>query len=147
MMVAPERWDTPLMFEDVFAKPILHHGWTHNQRNEQVLSDLEKLDQFYMRQFSQICQKMDAVKEGDGTLLDSMMFTYGSGLSSGMLHECSNLPTVIAGSAGGQLKTNRHDQHAKGTPIANLWVSMAQAMGCPIQKLGDSTSALKGFLA
>ena len=58
-----------------------------------------------------------------------------------------NLPTVIAGSAGGQLKTNRHDQHAKGTPIANLWVSMAQAMGCPIQKLGDSTGALKGFLA
>ena len=46
-----------------------------------------------------------------------------------------------------QLKTNRHDQHAKGTPIANLWVSMAQAMGCPIQKLGDSTGALKGFLA
>ena len=147
MMVAPERWDTPLMFEDVFAKPILHHGWTHNQKNEQVLSDLKKLDQFYMRQFSQICQKMDAIKEGDGTLLDSMMFTYGSGLSSGMLHECSNLPTVIAGSAGGQLKTNRHDQHAKGTPIANLWDSMAQAMGCPIQKLGDSTGALKGFLA
>ena len=46
MMVAPERWDTPLMFEDVFAKPILHHGWTHNQRNEQVLSDLEKLINF-----------------------------------------------------------------------------------------------------
>ena len=53
-----------------------------------------------MRQFSQICQKMDAIKEGEGTLLDSMMFTYDSGLSSGMLHECSNLPTVIAGSAG-----------------------------------------------
>ena len=45
MMVAPERWDTPLMFEDVF-EPILHHGWTHNQKNEHVLSDLEKLDKF-----------------------------------------------------------------------------------------------------
>jgi len=146
MMVAPERWDTPLMFEDVFAKPILHHGWTHNQKNEQVLSDLEKLDQFYMRQFSTICQKMDAIQEGDGTLLDNMMFAYGSGLSNGMLHECTNLPTVIAGSAGGQLKTNRHDQHLKGTPIANLWVSMAQAMGCPIKQIGDSTGTLKGFL-
>ena len=146
MMVAPERWDTPLRFEDVFEKPIRHHGWTHNQNNKQVLSDLEKLDLFHMRQFARLCQKMDVIQEGDSTLLDNLMFTYGSGLSSGMLHECTNLPTVIAGSAGGQLKTNRHDQHAKGTPIANLWVSMAQAMGCPVKQLGDSNGVLKGFL-
>ncbi|GIT38103.1 MAG: hypothetical protein Ct9H300mP7_0240 [Verrucomicrobiota bacterium] len=43
MMVAPERWSTPLMFEDVFVKPIDHHGWTHNQKNAEVLGDLEKL--------------------------------------------------------------------------------------------------------
>ena len=145
IMVAPERWDTPLMFQGVFKKPIRHHGWTHNQKNKQVLSDLEKLDHFHMCQFSDLCQKMDAIQEGDGTLLDNMMFTYGSGLSSGMLHECTNLPTVIAGSAGGRLKTNRYDVHVKGTPIANLWVSMAQAMNCPIKQLGDSTGPLKGF--
>ena len=145
IMVAPERWDTPLMFQGVFKKPIRHHGWTHNQKNKQVLSDLEKLDHFHMCQFSDLCQKMDAIQEGDGTLLDNMMFTYGSGLSSGMLHECTNLPTVIAGSAGGRLKTNRYDVHVKGTPIANLWVSMAQAMNCSIKQLGDSTGPLKGF--
>ena len=49
IMVAPERWDTPLMFQGVFKKPIRHHGWTHNQKNKQVLSDLEKLDHFHMR--------------------------------------------------------------------------------------------------
>ncbi|MDP6793911.1 MAG: DUF1552 domain-containing protein [Verrucomicrobiota bacterium] len=146
MMVAPERWDTPLMFEDIFEKPIRHHGWTHNQNNKQVLSDLEKLDLFHMRQFSRLCQKMDVIQEGDDTLLDNLMFTYGSGLSSGMLHECTNLPTIIVGGAVGQLKNNRHDEHPKGTPIANLWVSMAQAMGCPVKQLGDSTGPLKGFL-
>ena len=88
---------------------------------------------------------MNAIQDGESTLLDNMMFTYGSGLSSGMLHECTNLPTVIAGSAGGQLVTNRHHQHAKGTPIANLWVSMAKAMGCSIEQIGDSTGPLKGF--
>ena len=147
MMVAPERWSTPLMFEDVFVKPIDHHGWTHNQNNAKVLADLEKLDHFHMRQFARISQKMDAIQEGETTLLDNMMFTYGSGLSSGMLHECTNLPTVIAGSAGGILKTNRYDQHPEETPIANLWVSMAQIMGCPVKRLGDSTGDLKGFLA
>ena len=145
MMVAPERWDTPLMFEDVFDKPILHHGWTHNQKDQKVLRELEKLDYFHMTQFSRICQKMKAIKEGENTLLDNMMFIYGSGLSSGMLHECTNLPTVIAGSAAGQLVTNRHHKHAKGTPIANLWVSIAKAMGCSIDQIGDSTGPLKGF--
>ena len=144
MMVAPERWSTPLMFEDMcLLKPIDHHGWTHNQKNAQVLRDLEKLDHFHMRQFTRISAKMDAIQEGEGTLLDNMMFTYGSGLSSGMLHECTNLPTVIAGSAGGLLKTNRHEQHAKGTPIADLWVSMAQIMGVKTDRLGDSTGSLQ----
>ena len=63
MMVAPERWSTPLMFEDVFVKPIDHHGWTHNQKNTEVLSDLEKLDHFHMRQFARISAKMDAIQE------------------------------------------------------------------------------------
>ena len=147
LMVAPERWDTPLMFEDVFDKPIRHHGWTHNQKNQQVLHDLEKLDRFHMKQYARLVAKMDAIQEGEGTLLGNMMFTYGSGLSSGMLHVYTNLPTVIAGSAGGLLKTNRHDQHAKGTPIANLWLSMANLMGVKTDKIGDSTGPLKGFLA
>ena len=147
LMVAPERWDTPLMFEDVFDKPIRHHGWTHNQKNQQVLHDLEKLDRFHMKQYARLVAKMDAIQEGEGTLLGNMMFTYGSGLSSGMLHVYTNLPTVIAGSAGGLLKTNRHEQHAKGTPIANRWLSMANLMGVKTDKIGDSTGPLKGFLA
>ncbi len=147
MMVSPERWDSPLLFEDVFTKPIRHHGWTHNQKNQDVRRDLEKLDRFHMEQYARLVAKMDAVREGEGTLLDSMMFTLGSGLSSGMLHTCTNLPTLIAGSGGGLLKTNRHDQHAKGTPIANLWLSMARVMGVKADKIGDSTGPLKGFLA
>ena len=63
MMVAPERWSTPLMFEDVFVKPIDHHGWTHNQKIAEVLGDLEKLDHFHMRQFARISAKMDAIQE------------------------------------------------------------------------------------
>jgi hypothetical protein len=135
------------MFEDIFEKPIRHHGWTHNQKDPETLRQLEKIDLFHMRQYASICAKMDAVQEGNGTLLDNMMFAYGSGLSSGMLHECTNLPTVIAGSAGGRIATNRHDKHAQGTPIANLWVSMAQVMGLPVEQIGDSTGSLKGFTA
>ena len=145
MMVAPERWDTPLMFHGIFDKPIRHHGWTHHQNKEQVLRDLEKLDLFHVEQFARIATKMDAIKEGEGTLLDNMMFVMGSGLSSGFHHTCNNLPTLIAGSGGGLFQTNRHEEHTRGTPIANLWLSMAKGMGVKTERIGDSTGTLKGW--
>jgi hypothetical protein len=88
---------------------------------------------------------MDSIEEGDGTLLDNMMFVMGSGLGSGMHHTCSNLPTLIAGSGGGLFKTNRHDRHSLGTPIANLWLSIAKGMGVKTERIGDSTNTLKGW--
>ncbi len=146
MMVAPERWDTPLMFHGLFDKPIRHHGWTHNQKNQQVLRDLERLDLFHVEQYTRIALKMDAIREGEGTLLDNLMFTMGSGLGSGELHTPTNLPAIITGSVGGQLATNRHDRHPENTPIANLWLSMAIIMGVKAKRIGDSTGRLKGFL-
>ena len=146
LMVAPERWDTPLAFHGVFDKPIRHHGWTHNQHKQEVLRDLEKLDLFHVEQFAQLVGKMDAIKEGEGTLLDNVMFTMGSGLSSGALHECTNLPTVVAGLGGGSISANQHIEHPEGTPIANLWLSMAKIMGAQKERLGDSTGLLKSWL-
>ena len=146
LMVAHERWDTPLAFHGVFDKPIRHHGWTHNQHKQEVLRDLEKLDLFHVEQFAQLVRKMDAIKEGDGTLLDNVMFTMGSGLSSGMLHECTNLPTVVAGLGGGSISVNQHIKHPEGTPIANLWLSMAKIMGASKERIGDSTGILKNWL-
>ena len=73
-----------------------------------------------------------------------MMFVMGSGLSSGFHHTCNDLPTLIAGSGGGLFQTNRHDKHPEGTPIANLWLSMAKGMGVKTELIGDSTGVLKG---
>jgi hypothetical protein len=133
-------------FHGVFDKPIRHHGWTHNQHKQEVLRDLEKLDLFHVEQFAQLVRKMDAIKEGDGTLLDNVMFTMGSGLSSGRFHKCTNLPTVVAGLGGGSISANQHIKHPKGTPIANLWLSMAKVMGASKTRLGDSTGTLTNWL-
>lgn len=143
LMTAPERWPTPLKVEGWFERPIQHHSWTHNQSNESIRSDLEKLDRFHLEQFAQLVKKMAATSEGEGTLLDNTMFLLGSGLSSGELHECTNLPTVIAGRAGGLLATGQHVRYAEGTPIANLWMTVANIMGIPQNRIGDSTGLLQ----
>ena len=63
---------------------------------------------------------MDNINEGDGTLLDNTSFTLGSGISSG----------------------NLHIKSAKGTPIANYWLSLMNAMGVKADHVADSTGAL-----
>jgi hypothetical protein len=145
IMVAPERWGTPQLVEGVSKRPIVHHNMTHAQGNENVKKELERLDRFHVAQFARLIEKMDAIQEGERTLLDNSLFLLGSGLSSGKTHVCSDLPTVIAGSGGGAIETNRHDRHADGTPIANLWLSLVQAFGVKTDRIGDSTGPLKGF--
>ena len=86
---------------------------------------------------------MATVAEGEGTLLDNMMFTLGSGISDGSLHVYTDLPTIVAGHAGGRLGGNHHFKATPGTPIANLWLSMAREMGVQATKIGDSTGLLK----
>jgi hypothetical protein len=145
IMASPERWGTPQMVHGLFERPIQHHGWTHSQGNERIRQDLAKLDRYHVEQFATLVAKMDAISEGDSTLLDSTMFTLGSGLSSGKLHIYTDLPTVIAGSGGGAIKTNHHYQYSDGTPIANLWLSIAKAMGVKMDRMGDSTGKLPDF--
>ncbi|MBG86785.1 MAG: hypothetical protein CMO80_07780 [Verrucomicrobiales bacterium] len=143
LMTGPERWSSPLTVHGLFDNTVSHHSMTHNQNKERVRHDLEALERFHVEQFHYVAERMDAIEESNGTLLDNSMFVFGSGLSSGELHITNNLPTLIAGKAGGALRTNRHEKFAEGTPIANLWVSMANINEVHVDQLGDSTGALR----
>ena len=82
--------------------------------------------------------------EADGsTLLDNTIFTYGSGLGDGATHQYSDLPIIVAGSGGGKLATGSHLACPDGTPLANLWLTQAQALGLPRNRFADSAATLK----
>lgn len=139
LMVGPERWDTPLMYESLFDKPMSHHQMSHNQR--QYLRELLQVDRFHMEQFAYLVRKMDGIQEADGTsLLDNTIFTYGSGLGDGATHQYTELPILVAGSGGGRLRTGQHLHCADGTPLANLWLTHAQVMGLAHESFADSTA-------
>ena len=145
MMIGPERWDTPLMFDGLFDKPVSHHQISHNQlkRGEQ----LEKIDFFYMQQYAYMVHKMADIKEADGTsLLDNTIFTYGSGLGDGSSHQYDNLPIIVAGSAGGKFRTGQHIMCPIGTPLANLWLTQATAMGLNLNHFAESTGPLSSLV-
>lgn len=143
-MVGPERWDTPYSYDGLFDTPKSHHKMSHNQ--PKFVEDLERIDLFHMEQFAYILGRMSKIKEGNGsTLLDNTMLTYGSGLGDGGTHQYDNLPIIIAGSGGGKIRTGHHLHCAKGTPLANLWLAQAHAMGAKRDRFADSTGPLQGL--
>jgi hypothetical protein len=162
-MVGPERWDTPYKYESLFDKPRSHHQMSHNQGR--FINDLLKVDHFHMEQFAYLVEKMDKIEEADGTsLLDNMLFTYGSGLGDGATHQYSALPIIMAGSAGGKLITGKHlnlsaesgpvpkvkgkyPQLQHGLPLANLWLTQAQAFGLKVGRFSESTGTLGALQA
>ena len=146
LMVGPERWNTPFMFEGLFDKPMSYHLMSHNQKV--YVDQLIQIDRFHMEQFAYLVEKMDGIKESDGTtLLDNTMFTYGSGLGDGSTHQYNDLPIVVAGTARGKFKTGQHLHCPDGTPLANLWLTQARAMGLDIEKFAESTGELTPLLA
>ena len=157
-MVGPERWDTPYLFESLFDKPKSHHQMSHNQGR--FIEDLIKVDHFYMEQFAYLVEKMDRIEEANGkSLLDNILFTYGSGLGDGATHQYSALPIIVAGSGGGKFITGKHLNVSSksglvkkvngtyktsegGVPLADLWLTQARAMGVEIDRFADSTGVL-----
>ncbi|MCH2181076.1 MAG: DUF1552 domain-containing protein [Mariniblastus sp.] len=139
-MVGPERWDTPYQFEGLFDKPRSHHQMSHNQTN--MIDDLLKIDLFHMEQYAYLVNKMDQIKESDGTsLLDNTLFTYGSGLGDGSTHQYNDLPIIMAG-GGNRVKSGLHVNMPEGTPLANLWLTQARLMGLGIERFADSTGTI-----
>ena len=95
-------------------------------------------------QLAYLLEKLKAVKEGDGTLLDNCMIVYGSGISDGNRHNHDDLPILLAGKGGGTIKPGRHVKYPKETPLTNLYVSMLDRMGVQVDSFGDSTGRLDG---
>ncbi len=138
-MIGPERWQTPQLYEGVFDKPVNHHIMTHDTACDDQVS---LIDQFHVQQYAYLVDQLKEIPEGEGSLLDNCSFVLGSGLGNGARHSYEQLPLVMAGSGGGKFETGRHVMAAKGTPLANLWLSLAGNMGLNLEEFADSTGRL-----
>jgi hypothetical protein len=125
--------------------PDAFHSTSHHQENPEKLEKLARIDTYHVQLFTYFLEKLRATPDGEGSLLDHSMILYGGGLSDGNVHAHVNLPLVVAGGAAGRLKGGRHIQYPKGTPMANLLVSLVNTMDVPLQSIGDSTGPLADF--
>ena len=123
-----------------------HHDTSHHAKNEDKLRQYQIISQWHVQQYARLLGKLRSMKEGDSTVLDNSMIVFGSALSDGDAHSPHKLPIVVGGGGGGRIDTGQHRTYAEDTPLANLYVSMLDAFGAPVERFADSTGPLPGVL-
>lgn len=117
-----------------------HHDVSHHGGLADKLAKKRAIDTFHMAGFAHFLGKLAQMKEGDGTILDHSMIVYGGGISDGNAHNHNNLPIVLA---GGGFPGGRHIVFPDETPLNNLYLTMLDRLGIPVETLGNSTGELK----
>jgi len=124
-----------------------HHLLTHEgDTNAAARADLAKIYTWYSERFAYFLDRLAAIPEGDGTLLDNCLVVWGSELGKGNTHSFDRVPFVLAGGAAGQLATGRWLQF-NGTPHNRLLVSICQLLGLGDVETFGSTDTGRGPLA
>ncbi|MBI1898633.1 MAG: DUF1552 domain-containing protein [Acidobacteria bacterium] len=122
-----------------------HHPLTHHRNDPVMMEKVAQINSYHVKQFAAWVEKLKSIQEGDSTLLDNSMIVYGAGLSDGNRHTHDDLPTLIAGRAGGAIKPGRRIVYRRETPMSNLFLTMMDTMGVRVEHFGDSTGRLEGL--
>ena len=127
----------------------LHLDLTHNGKAPELEAMYLKTNQFHMQQFTYLVQRLKAIDEGGTSLLDNSMLMLASSLFDGDAHSAEQLPIVLAGKAGGAMKTGRViDYLDKGNDnrrACSLYLSMMDTMGVKLDRFGDAEKRLENL--
>ncbi len=120
-----------------------HHDLTHHQDQEDRIQKVAQIDAWNVQQFAKFLSRMQETEDIDGhSLLHNSMVLFGSGNADGNRHTHRDLPIILAGNGGQKLSAGRFVDHS-GTPLTNLFLTMASTLGIhDLPRFGDSTGLL-----
>jgi len=122
-----------------------HHPLSHHQDKPENLERLHKVNAYHMQQFANFVEKLATTREGDGTLLDSTVLLYGTAISDSNTHFHDDLPIALIGGRATGITGNRYIRYPKGTPLANLHVTLLDKLGVHVDTFGDATGRLQNL--
>lgn len=142
---------------DGFATPVFeineqqrtrdgYHNLSHHGQSKEKLAELEKVDLQQMHHLRELLTTLAATPAADGArLLDQTMVLYGSNLGDANIHNCTNLPILLA---GGRLKHGHHlaFDSMQNKPLCNLFVTMLQHLGVETDAFASSTGTFANIL-
>src|SRR5678816_193489 len=120
-----------------------HHAASHNNSSD----GYERIARFHLSQLAYLATKLDAMPEGNGTVLDNSCLMFLSNLWIGRKHDNTRLPLVLAGGMGGALQTGRTLDYTKESDdnrkMCSLYLSLMDRMGVKADRFGDADSRLQ----
>jgi len=127
-----------LRFPHLGVDYMIHHLLSHSDTEDWL-----RVNQFFLEQVEYIARRLDAIQEGERTALDNSMLMLCSSMLTGV-HDATQLPVVMLGSAGGQIKGGQNLDYFEepDRQMCRLYLSMMAKMGVHRDKFGDATQPL-----
>jgi uncharacterized protein DUF1552 len=117
------------------------HPLSHHNNEAAKMDRLVKVQTYHTQVFAKFLDKLAAMPDGDGTMLDHSLFLYGSNMSNSNAHNHYPLPTSFVG-GWKTVKGNRHVIAPEKTPLSNVLLTFLDKINISQDKLGDSTGKL-----
>ena len=123
------------------AHSLSHYGFSKERRSASMQRDL-KLTELLAYFIGRLKQSRDI----DGsTLFDNCIVSFGSNLRTG--HALKNVPAILTGGGARGIKLGEHIVlPKKDSPLANLWLTLMQEAGVPVQSFSHSTGIIPEIL-
>ena len=117
---------------------MIHHLLSHTNN-----ADWLAVNRFFVEQLAYIAARLDTIQEGERTALDNSMIMYCSSMMTGG-HDNSQLPVVLLGSGGGQIRTGRVLDYLEkpNRKMCSLYLSLMDKVGVRLDSFGDSKERL-----
>jgi hypothetical protein len=118
-----------------------HHQATHEEMVDRELGYQPTPDYFSTRSmeaFADFVEVLAGVREGAGTLLDNTLVMAHSDVSFAKNHDVNGIPVMLAGRAGGRMKTGIHVR-SSGEAVTKIGLTVQQAMGLSVDTWGTQS--------
>lgn len=114
--------------------PLSHHG-----NIPEKMDKLARIQTYHSSVMARFLDKMAAMPDGDGSMLDHAIFMFGANMSNSDKHNQDPLPTALFGHAYGRIKGGQHLKYPQDTPHANSLLTVLNRAGVEVESFGDST--------
>jgi hypothetical protein len=124
---------------------LAHHPASHDDRSDAY----ERVARYYVGQLAYLAGRLDAMPEGEGSVLDHSCLIFVSNMWSGSRHDSTKVPLLLAGGLGGSLATGRvldfSGSGDEGRKLCSLYLSIMDRMGVRLDRFGDADRSLDGL--
>jgi hypothetical protein len=121
-----------------------HHPASHDDQSDAY----ERVSRYYVSQLAYLAGRLDAMREGERSVLDNSCLLFVSNMWSGTKHDSTKLPVILAGGLGGSLTTGRvldfTDKGSQDRKLCSLYLSIMDRMSVKEARFGDSDVRLAG---